>query len=394
MRLLLVADTYPPGRISGALQMRDLALELARQGHRPVVLTPVNGPGAQWNLEEVEGVQVLRVRAPRTKDVWLIKRAIAEWLLPWMLLRGLRASPLRDERWDGIVWYSPTIFLGPLVRKLKLRHGCRAYLIVRDLFPDWAVDAGVMRKGMVYRYFKAVERYQYRQADVIGVQTPSNVPLVARDAPDGARIEVLHNWLSPPILGQQGGDVVGLRHLKGRILYVYAGNMGVAQDVNAFVDLAERLRERRDVGFVFVGRGSELTKLRDRAKTLGNVIILDEIEPTALSELLRQCHVGIIALHPAHATHNIPGKLLTYLHAGLPVLARVNPDNDLVELVEREAVGLAVCGDDLELLCAHACRLADDPAMRRRMGDAGKDLASCMFAPSVIAKQVASAVER
>ena len=98
-------------------------------------------------LESEGDVQVLRVRAPRTKDVPYWRRTLAELVLPWMLLRGLRRSALGDEHWDGVVWYSPTIFLGPLVRAVKRQHACRGYLIVRDLFPDWAVDAGVMRKG-------------------------------------------------------------------------------------------------------------------------------------------------------------------------------------------------------------------------------------------------------
>ena len=103
MRLLLVADTYPPSRISGALQMRDLALALAAQGHRPLVLVPTHALAASPGLEESDGVQVLRVRAPRTKDVPYWRRTLAELLMPWLLLRGLRDSAMRDERWDGVV---------------------------------------------------------------------------------------------------------------------------------------------------------------------------------------------------------------------------------------------------------------------------------------------------
>ena len=105
MRLLLIADTYPPARISGAQQMRDLALALARQGHEPVVLTPAWGQRDKVVLEHVDGVRVLRVEAPRTKDVPLAKRALAESMLPWVLLRGLKSSALRTHAWDGIVWY-------------------------------------------------------------------------------------------------------------------------------------------------------------------------------------------------------------------------------------------------------------------------------------------------
>ena len=392
MRLLLVADTYPPARISGALQMRDLALALARQGHRPLVLVPTNQAGPRLRLEAHDGVQVLRVRAPKTKDVTYLCRTLAELLLPWILRRGLHASALRAEKWDGVVWYSPTIFLGPLIRTIKRRHRCRGYLIVRDLFPDWAVDAGVLSKsGPAYRFFKWVECFQYRQADVIGVQTPSNAPLVARDAPSGTRIDVLHNWLSP--MAEAAAEAVPLAHLQQRINFVYAGNMGVAQDMDAFVDLARRMQDRTDVGFVFIGRGSETTRLRLEAQALPNLLVLDEVDPERLVGVLARCHVGIIALHPAHATHNIPGKLLTYLHAGLPVLARVNPNNDLVALVQEEGVGLVVAGDNPALLHAHASRLADEADLRDAMGRRGRALALRLFSPESAAKDIVAVLE-
>lgn len=370
--------------------MRDLAHALAMQGHAPVVLTPTSEPGPRVRLEEADGVQVLRVRALRTKDVPLARRALAECLLPWMLLHGLRRSALADERWDGVVWYSPTIFLGPLAKAFKRAHRCAGYLILRDLFPDWAVDAGVMRKGgLAYRFFKAVERFQYRQADVIGVQTPSNAPLVARDAPPDARIEVLHNWLAVPTPETDVSSVPSLRHLEGKTIFVYAGNMGVAQDMDAFVELARRMQDHEDVGFLFVGRGSELARLKAMAeRDVPNLLVLDEVAPASLPALLARCHVGIVALHPSHGTHNIPGKFLTYLHAGLPVLARVNAGNDLAGFVEQENVGLVVQGDAPGLLHAHAARLAADAQLRNRMGMQGAEIAHRLFSPVSAASQV------
>ena len=137
---------------------------------------------------EVAGAGVGDPLALATKDVGRLRRAFAEWWLPRALLRGLRASPLAATKWDGVVWYSPSIFLGPVVRAVKRRCGCRGYLILRDLFPDWAVDAGVLRRGLAYRMLKRVERGQYAAADVIGVQSAANIPRVAADSPPGARI--------------------------------------------------------------------------------------------------------------------------------------------------------------------------------------------------------------
>lgn len=388
MRVLLIADTYVPARISGALQLRDLAVEMVKQGHAPTVVTPAWGLDRSWRIEVLDGVQVLRVRAPRTKDVGLVRRVVAECLLPFMLMRGLRNSPLGAQTWDGVVWYSPTIFLGLMARSLKRRHHCPAYLIVRDLFPDWAVDAGVMRKGMAYRFFKAVERYQYRVADVIGVQTPANVALVAADAGSGARIEVLHNWLAPGV--DAAGSGPGLGRIAGRTNFVYAGNMGVAQDMDAFLDLARRMQDRKDIGFLFVGRGSEVPRLKALAAAQGqdNVVFMDEVDSALIPTLLRSCHVGIVALDPRHTTHNIPGKFIAYLRAGLPVLARLNPGNDLQTIIDEAGVGYAVSGESLLDLHGHAVQLASDAVRRARMAAAGQALAERMFSPATAVRQI------
>lgn len=391
MRLLLVADTYPPATISGALQMRDLAEALVALGHRPLVLVPDAGLGSGAALEVLGGVEIYRVRAPKTKDVSYPRRLAAEFLLPWILRRAFLSSPFAKERWDGIAWYSPTIFLGPLVSWFKRSQGCRSYLILRDLFPDWAVDAGVLRRdGVAHRLLKSVERYQYRQAAVIGVQTPANLPIVARDATAAVALEVLHNWLAAP---QAPGGICthpALAAFHGRKIFIYSGNIGVAQDLDAFVELAARLRHRSDIGFLLIGRGSELSRLRAVAqgKGLDNLRIEDQVSPVELAGLLSHCHAGIVALHPAHGTHNIPGKLLTYLQAGLPVLARVNPGNDLHHLVRQEGIGASVVGASPDALLDAAEWLADCPGARDEMGGRGRALSDRLFSPSAAAEQV------
>jgi len=393
MRILVVVDTYVPARISAALQMRDLAREMAAQGHEPTVVVPAPGQAEPWRIERQDGVEVLRVRTMRTKDVAKPRRALAEWWLPHALLRGLRRSPLARTRWEGIVWYSPTIFLGPLIEKLKRQCGCRSYLILRDLFPDWAVDAGVMRKGLAYRYLKRVERRQYAAADVIGVQTPANEPIVARDAPPGVRIETLHNWLAKPELRPTSVDL-SKGPLAGRTIFAYTGNMGAAQGMDCLIDLAHRMKDRRDAGFLFVGRGSELPRLRAQAEAmkLDNVQFVDEVDAEEIPGILAQCHVGLIALDPRHTTHNIPGKLLTYLHAGLPVLARINPGNDLEALIRGEGIGRVVVGDRQEDLRPFAHELLGDPIERRSMGVAGRRLAKYTFSPAQAFSQVIGAL--
>ncbi len=390
MRILVIVDTYVPARISGALQMRDLARELLAQQHQPTVIVASPDLQTPWKLEHIDDVEVLRVKTPQTKDVGLIRRALAECWLPFAMLRGLRSSPLADVQWQGVVWYSPTIFFGPMVRAIKRRCGCRGYLILRDLFPDWAVDAGVMRKGLAYRFFKWVERYQYASADVIGVQTPANVPLVEKDARrGGAKVEVLNNWLSTPDRSPTGVDL-SVGPLAGRTIFVYTGNMGAAQGMDCLIELAAGLEVNDQVGFLFVGRGSDVARLKARvdAQALSNVVFIDEVDSGEIPAILDQSHIGMIALDPRHTTHNIPGKLLSYLRAGLPVLARINSGNDLEGLINNEGIGRVVAGDEQSRLLEFARELALDPGLRKEMNKRSLALADRQFSSASVVGQI------
>ena len=394
MRIALIADAFPPMRTSGAVQLRDLAAELLRQGHQPTVLVPSFEIHQPWSLDHVEGVEVVRLKAPRTKDVSYVRRTVAEFLMPFAMLYRLRSTPVADVRWDGVVWYSPTIFLGPIANALKKASGCSGYLIVRDIFPEWAVDMGLLKRGVPYRFFKAIERHQYRVANIIGVQTPANLPYFSNwSGAAGRRLEVLQNWLATaPDAGC--GISVAAGPLAGRRIFVYAGNMGVAQGMDILIDLAKRLQHRRDIGFLFVGRGSDVTRLRHAALTQGlsNLAFEDEIDPREIPGLYAQCHVGMVALDPRHKTHNIPGKFLSYMQSGLPVLANINPGNDLAQLIAREDVGRASTSHSLDTLEMLAIELVDSLDTDSRVADRCRALAARLFSPEGAVSQIVNAL--
>lgn len=396
MRIVLIADAFPPMRTSGAVQMRDLAQEFVRQGHRPTVLVPTIGLGRAWVREELDGVDVLRLAAPRTKDVGYVRRTIAELLMPLVMVKNLRRSPLAKVKWDAVAWYSPSIFLAAVAHWIKRRSQCPSYLIIRDIFPEWAVDMGLMGRGLPYRFFKLVERYQYSVADTIGVQTPANLPYFSRWATGSTRrVEVLQNWLAEaPDVGCNIRVAEG--KLSGRKIFVYAGNMGVAQGMGILLDLAERLRERRDIGFLFVGRGSESYRLREDAKRRGldNIDFHDEIDPKEIPGLYAQCDVGIVALDPRHKTHNVPGKFLSYMQFGLPVLANVNDGNDLVDLIHKEHVGRACEKHDVATLERLVCELVDELGTDPHIAQRCRALAERMFSPTAVLNQIVTALAR
>jgi glycosyltransferase involved in cell wall biosynthesis len=396
VRIALIADAYPPLRTSGAVQMRDLAQEFALQGHEVTVVVPSTGRGKPWTVEIADGVQVLRLAALTTKDTGYIRRTIGETLLSFTMWRNIRKSPLRSVHWNAVVWYSPSIFLGPLVGRIKRTTHCRSYLVLRDIFPEWAVDMGLLRKGLAYRFFKLVEQYQYSVADTVGVQSPSNLGYLAQWAKtSGRRLEVLHNWLAEaPNIGS--AITVSDTPMNGRIIFVYAGNMGIAQGMDMIFDLANRLKSRRDIGFMFVGRGSEVPRLKALAgmRALDNVVFHEEVDPKEIPGLLAQCHIGIVALDPRHRTHNVPGKFLAYMQAGIPVLARINAGSDLAELIETERVGRVYVGDSVDSLQCIAEELCRDQALRTLMSENARNLAQRSFSVTTAVKQIVGALSK
>jgi len=394
MRVVIVADTFPPLRTSGAVQIRDLTREFAAQGHEPTVIVPSSGLDVPWKIECVNGATVLRCRTPGTKDIGYVRRTINEMRLPYVLLRALRESELSRARWDGVVWYAPSIFLGPIVRVLRRENRCRSYLILRDIFPEWAVDMGLMRRGLAYQFFKLVEGYQYSVADTIGVQTMANLPYMSEWARrPGRRLEVLQNWLADA-RDNRCSILIERSKLAGRRILVYAGNMGVAQGMDVLIELAARMRGRKDVGFLFVGRGSDAARLAAMAEAEGldNVMFHDEIDPVEIPGLLAQCHVGIVALDARHKTHNVPGKFLTYMQAGIPVLARINPGNDLEKLINDERVGRVCTGGDAATLERLADELIADPQELIAMRGRGQTLARRLFSPATAVRQIVEAL--
>jgi len=261
---------------------------------------------------------------------------------------------------------------------------------LRDIFPEWAYDLGIIPKGFVYYFFKIWANFQYEIADTIGVQTESNLNyFIGWKKRSGTALEVLENWQTPIrdfVCSVQVKDTI----LAGRKIFVYIGNMGIAQGMDIMIDLAFQRSHRNDIGFLFVGRGSEVDRLKIRVAeySIFNTLFFEEIKSNEIPGLLAQCHVGLLALDPRHKSHNIPGKFLNYLNAGLPVLARVNANTDLVSLIEREGVGLVYVGQSIEEFKVIAEDIINDSFEYHKMASKGPKLAKEKYSTSNAVGQI------
>lgn len=394
MRILIIVDCYLPSKNSAAKLIHDLAVELCNQGHDPIIVTPEPALDQPRQISIENGITVVRVRTGRIKHVSKPVRAINETRLPSVLWKSCREF-FRKNPCDLIVFYSPSIFFAPLVKKLKRLWKCKAYMILRDIFPQWAVDAGVLRKGMAYRFFKMIEKRQYDVANVIGVQSHANLQYFDNLSNGNKyRLEVLYNWATleeKPVTFQDHRKRLNLQE---KVVFFYGGNIGVAQDMDAIIRLSERLHNHPRIHFLLVGQGPEVPKLEAaiKKKNLVNISIHPAVKQEEYLAMLSEFDVGLITLDGNLKTHNFPGKMLAYMSFAKPMLASINPGNDLIDVLEKSNAALSCLAGQDDILCEYALRLSQDAALRTKIGLNGKNLLENVFSVKTAASQIVASV--
>jgi hypothetical protein len=160
--------------------------------------------------------------------------------------------------------------------------------------------------------------------------------------------------------------------------------------MDTLMNLVKAMKDDRGLGFVFVGRGSEVEQLKKQvlSEKLDNTLFFDEIDPTQIPGLYRQCAFGLIALDRRHSTHNIPGKFISYVQAGLPVIAFVNSGNDLVELIAQHRLGQAFIDEDIASLSGRIGMLCEQYQVDTGLADRARALAKDYFAAPSACKTI------
>lgn len=381
MKVLLLVDDYLPGSIKiAARMMHDLALELIKQGHDVSVCTPDDKLRQPFSTEIYEGVEVLRFKSGQIKNVPKVKRAINETLLSFRAWQGLKHH-FHANRYDTIVYYSPTIFFGPLVAKLKKLWACKSYLILRDIFPQWVVDNGLIKSNsLIHRYFKLFEAINYDAADTIAVQSPSNLKYFQDNPRYNKKLDVLFNWSSLDEVKSYSGQYRKQLGLTDKVVFFYGGNIGHAQDMMNLVRLASSLSDISLAHFLFVGAGDEVPLIEKAINEgVNNITCLPSVDQETYQAMLSEFDIGLFSLHRDHQTHNFPGKLLGYMQNAMPILGSVNPGNDVIDVLQSANAGLVcVNGDDAQLT-AFARQLLDSSELRSNMGLSSRTLLAQKF---------------
>ena len=386
VKILLLVDDYLPSTKSAPLMMHQLATELHRRGHAVFLATPSQTLATPVEADTCNGFTVIRFSAGRFKNTGRIRRAINELLFSRRLLRAIKKIPALD-RVDLIVYYSPSIFWGTAVSRLKKRWHCPSYLILRDIFPQWCVDSGILSAhSPICGFFRYFERINYDAADRIGVQSPGNLAYFDSRRYVRDKVEVLYNWFdcgdSLPVPGGYREKL----HLEGKIIYFYGGNIGNAQDMMNIVRLARNMISRPEAHFLLVGAGDEYSLVEEEKRKFGlhNMTLLEAVDQKEYFSLLAEIDVGMLTLNPMHKTQNFPGKLLGYMFCAKPILGSINSGNDTIEIINNAGAGLISVNPDDRSFQENAEAFLD-PDRRRNAGIRARDLLERQFSVTAAA---------
>ncbi len=392
MNILLIVDDYMPNSIKiGAKMMHELAIEFTNRNHNVTVITPDSTLKEKYQINKLDDVTIYRFKNGVIKNTSKAKRAINETLLSYNAWRNLKYL-LKKENYDLIVYYSPTIFFGSLVKKLKKLYGAPSYLILRDFFPQWIIDAGIIKENSVFaKYFRLFEGINYKYADFIALQSPKNLEVFSKQYKKTEKLKILFNWTVVKTINKDNKNIYRKKlSLENKVLFFYGGNIGHAQDMMNIVRLANNMKIYKTAHFLLIGKGDEYDLVETKIKELklDNLTLLPSVSQEEFAKILSEVDIGLFSLHKNHTAHNFPGKLLGYMANSLPILGSINKGNDLKDTVEEFKSGFVTTNGEDEKLLNNAVKLLKNKKLRIEMGQNARNMLINKFSVNSAVSQI------
>ncbi len=408
MHILLIHQAFAAIDEPGGTRHHELALYLAEKGHRVTIIaspvsyltgktspTPpglaavplslsVNGEGEGGQGGEGE-VTIIRPPVYRALHRSFVHRVIN--FLSFMLSSFWTGLQVKDV---DLVWgTSPPIFQGVTAWALARLKRIPFLFEVRDLWPAFAVAVGVLTNPTLIRASEWLERFLYRRADTLMVNSPGFIQHVKSKGaqhvelvPNGADAAMFH----PEDDGRTFRQIHGL---DGKFLALYAGAHGMSNDLGVLLEAADRLKNQPEITIVLLGDGKEKADLQVRAgeMDLKNVYFIPSVPKSEMSAALAAADACIAILKPIEMYKTVyPNKVFDYMAAGRPVILVI--DGVIRDVVESAQGGVVVPPGDAESLGDAIRLLAGDRQKRELMGQNGRRYVETHFDRPVVANQL------
>ncbi len=350
------------------------------EGHDVTIITP-----SERRLKEKTGireqslVKILKVRTLNIQKTNFIEKGLGTILIEHQLKKALQIH-LKDKKFDLVLYSTPPITLTKIVSEVKKKHNAKSYLLLKDIFPQNAVDLGILKKnGFLYKYFRSQEKKLYKISDFIGTMSSANISylLTHNQELDPEKVEVCPNSIELTDERINQDQKISIRN-KYNIPYncttfIYGGNLGKPQGLDFMIEVLESNYNSKIAYFVVIGTGTEYKKIEKWFKNTHpvNASLFKWLPKDEFDRVVQSCDIGMIFLDKRFTIPNYPSRLLNYLEYKMPVIVVTDPYTDIGEIAEKNGYGLWSISGDLENTNRNIKELAHNPELAHKMGDSG-----------------------
>lgn len=353
----------------------DLLREFIRNGHQVTILSPTESAASPIVEENCTIYQVPTGKIEKTS---FIRKGINTILIEGRFRAAIKKN-LPTTRFDLVLYPTPPITFVGAVAYIKKRDGAKTYLMLKDIFPQNAVDIGIISKqgvpGLIYQYFRRKERRLYDVSDFIGCMSQKNVDYILKHNPqlDSRKVGICPNCIE--FVNRSVNDAVRSRMREkygipqDRRVFVYGGNLGRPQGIPFLIDCLKDQRDNQKVFFLVVGDGTEYPVLEEYARSANqeNFKLMRRLSKEDYDALVGACDVGMLFLDHRFTIPNFPSRLLSYMQAKLPILACTDPNTDVGTVISEGGFGWWCESNSVE-----AFRKAVDAAMQSNLSQMGE----------------------
>ena len=330
----------------------DLLRYFRDAGHSVYTISPYEKrTGLQTAYEEKNGIHMLHVRTGNvTGMVSLIEKGLAQLSIEPIFIKAIKKY-YSNVKFDLVMYSTPPITFCNAIEYVKRRDNAKTYLLLKDIFPQNAVDLGMMSKsgikGHLYKFFRNKEKKLYGLSDYIGCMSPANVEYVKQNNPeiDNYRVEVCPNCIEvvDKSINEEERRSIRKKYdipLEKRV-FVYGGNLGKPQGIDFLIECLHSQENSKDNYFLIVGDGTEYGKIEEFVKSSNqnNIRLMKRLPQEDYDTMVGACDVGMIFLDHRFTIPNFPSRVLSYMQAKIPVLACTDPNTDIGKIIEEAGFG-------------------------------------------------------
>ena len=355
----------------------DLLRKFRDNGHEVTIVSPAERKyGNKTKYIQQSGVRILNVWTTNIQKTNILEKGITTLLLEFYYYKAIKKY-INYKDIDLILYSTPPITFTNLIKQLKKASNAKTYLLLKDIFPQNAVDLNLLKYGgIVYKYFRKQEKVLYKISDFIGCMSPANLNYVLENNPEIEKKKLEVNPNSIEVKENSFGLVTDL-YIKyniprNKIIFIFGGNLGIPQGIDFLKVNIAYCKSIKEAFFLIVGDGTEYDNFSNWIQTEGiiNALLIKELPKSEYDEIIRLSHVGLIFLNPLFTIPNFPSRILSYLQNNLPVICATDLVTDIGEIAVNNNFGYKCLTSDSEAFFENVIKLLDKN-LRITMGKNG-----------------------